>query len=96
MSPPGRFAFCWGPSGCGKTTLLRAVAGFVEPDEGRIFIGDEEITRMPPHERGTAMMFQSYALWPHLTVERNVAFGLEEQKMPARRSESRVDEAARD
>ncbi len=76
----GEICFLLGPSGCGKTTLLRAVAGFVEPDEGRIFIGEAEITRMPPHERGAAMMFQSYALWPHMTVERNVAFGLEEKK----------------
>jgi iron(III) transport system ATP-binding protein len=76
----GEICFLLGPSGCGKTTLLRAVAGFVEPDEGRIFIGEQEITRMPPHERGAAMMFQSYALWPHMTVERNVAFGLEEKK----------------
>ena len=77
---PGEICFLLGPSGCGKTTLLRAVAGFVEPDEGRIFIGEKEITRLPPHQRGAAMMFQSYALWPHMTVEKNVAFGLEEQK----------------
>ena len=79
--PSGEICFLLGPSGCGKTTLLRTVAGFVEPAEGRIFIGDSEITRTPPHERGTAMMFQSYALWPHLTVERNIAFGLEERRV---------------
>lgn len=77
----GEICFLLGPSGCGKTTLLRAVAGFVEPDEGRIIIGEGDITRTPPHERGAAMMFQSYALWPHLTVEGNVAFGLEERKV---------------
>ena len=88
----GEICFLLGPSGCGKTTLLRAVAGFVEPDEGRIFIADGEITRMPPHERGAAMMFQSYALWPHLTVERNVAFGLEERKVPRSEIEKRVGE----
>jgi len=77
---PGEICFLLGPSGCGKTTLLRAVAGFVEPDEGRIFIGGGEVTRMPAHQRGAAMMFQSYALWPHLTVEKNVTFGLEEKK----------------
>jgi iron(III) transport system ATP-binding protein len=88
----GEICFLLGPSGCGKTTLLRSIAGFVEPDEGRIFIGDSEITRMPPHERGTAMMFQSYALWPHLTVERNVAFGLEERKLPRAEIAARVDE----
>jgi iron(III) transport system ATP-binding protein len=88
----GEICFLLGPSGCGKTTLLRAVAGFVEPDEGRIFIGEGEITRVPPHQRGTAMMFQSYALWPHLTVERNVAFGLEENKTPRAEIARRVDE----
>jgi iron(III) transport system ATP-binding protein len=88
----GEICFLLGPSGCGKTTLLRAVAGFVEPDEGRIFIGDGELTRTPPHERGAAMMFQSYALWPHLTVERNVAFGLEEKKRPRAEITKRVDE----
>jgi iron(III) transport system ATP-binding protein len=89
----GEICFLLGPSGCGKTTLLRAVAGFVEPEPGgRIFIGDGEITRLPPHERGAAMMFQSYALWPHLTVERNVAFGLEEKRTPKGEIEKRVGE----
>jgi iron(III) transport system ATP-binding protein len=88
----GEICFLLGPSGCGKTTLLRAVAGFAEPDEGRIFIGDTDITRMPAHERGTAMMFQNYALWPHLTVERNVAFGLEERKTPRAEIRKRVEE----
>jgi iron(III) transport system ATP-binding protein len=88
----GEICFLLGPSGCGKTTLLRAVAGFVEPDAGRIFIGDAEVTRMPAHKRGTAMMFQSYALWPHLTVEKNVAFGLEERKVPQAEIKTRVDE----
>ena len=75
----GEICFLLGPSGCGKTTLLRAVAGFVTPDEGRIYLGDEDVTRVPAHKRGAAMMFQSYALWPHLSVERNVAFGMEER-----------------
>ncbi len=88
----GEICFLLGPSGCGKTTLLRTVAGFVEPDEGRLFIGDDEITRTPPHERGAALMFQSYALWPHLTVERNVAFGLEEKKMARAEIKRRVDQ----
>jgi len=88
----GEICFLLGPSGCGKTTLLRAVAGFVEPDEGRIFIGGEEVTRMAAHERGAAMMFQSYALWPHMTVEGNVGFGLEERgvKMSSVRGEVRT------
>ena len=88
----GEICFLLGPSGCGKTTLLRAVAGFVEPDEGHIYIADGEITRTPPHERGAAMMFQNYALWPHLTVERNVAFGLEEMKVSKPEIEKRVGE----
>jgi iron(III) transport system ATP-binding protein len=88
----GEICFLLGPSGCGKTTLLRTVAGFVEPDAGRILIGEADITRTPPHERGAAMMFQSYALWPHLTVERNVAFGLEEKKVPRDEIKRRVDQ----
>lgn len=78
---PGELFFLLGPSGCGKTTLLRHLAGFYTPDSGQIWFGDREVTRVPPHQRNTAMVFQSYALWPHLTVERNVAFGLEERKL---------------
>jgi iron(III) transport system ATP-binding protein len=74
---PGELFFLLGPSGCGKTTLLRSLAGFYIPDEGRIFFGDEDVTRLEPHKRNTGMMFQSYALWPHMTVAENVAFGLE-------------------
>ena len=73
---PGELFFLLGPSGCGKTTLLRHVAGFYEPDEGRILIGAEDVTRVPPHRRDTGMVFQSYALWPHMTLAENVAFGL--------------------
>jgi ABC-type glutathione transport system ATPase component len=79
---PGEIFFLLGPSGCGKTTLLRSVAGFYPPDEGRIFFGDEDVTELPPHQRNTGMMFQSYALWPHMTVAQNVAFGLEERRVP--------------
>src|SRR5437879_451784 len=79
---PGEIFFLLGPSGCGKTTLLRCIAGFYVPDEGAIFFGDEDVTRLPPHRRNAAMVFQSYALWPHLTVAKNVAFGLEERKVP--------------
>lgn len=74
---PGELFFLLGPSGCGKTTLLRCLAGFCEPDSGRILIADRDVTRLPPYERDTGMVFQSYALWPHLTVRQNVAFGLE-------------------
>ncbi|HWA88029.1 MAG TPA: ABC transporter ATP-binding protein [Opitutus sp.] len=87
---PGELFFLLGPSGCGKTTLLRTLAGFYIPDEGRIRFGDDDVTRLAPHKRNTGMMFQSYALWPHLTVEQNVAFGLEERKVPKPDRERRV------
>jgi iron(III) transport system ATP-binding protein len=73
----GELFFLLGPSGCGKTTLLRAVAGLNEPDGGRILAGERDVTHLPPHERDMGMVFQSYALWPHLTLRENVAFGLE-------------------
>jgi iron(III) transport system ATP-binding protein len=90
---PGELFFLLGPSGCGKTTLLRALAGFNLPDEGKIFFGDEDVTRLAPHLRNTGMMFQSYALWPHLTVAENVAFGLEERRVPKPETARRVAEA---
>jgi iron(III) transport system ATP-binding protein len=89
----GELFFLLGPSGCGKTTLLRCIAGFYRPESGRILIGDEEVTARPPHRRDTGMMFQSYALWPHMTVEENVAFGLEMRKVPRAESRRRVGEA---
>lgn len=89
----GEIFFLLGPSGCGKTTLLRSIAGFYLPDEGRILFGDEDVTHVPPHRRNTGMMFQSYALWPHLTVAKNVAFGLEERKLPKPEIDQRVREA---
>ena len=70
-----------GPSGCGKTTTLRAVAGFVTPDSGDIFIGEREITTLAPEKRGIGLVFQNYALWPHMTVFQNLAFGLGLKKM---------------
>ena len=87
---PGELFFLLGPSGCGKTTLLRNIAGFHIPDEGRILFGDEDVTRLAPHKRNTGMMFQSYALWPHMTVAKNVAFGLEERRVPAGEVRRRV------
>ena len=90
---PGELFFLLGPSGCGKTTLLRSLAGFFIPEEGRIFFGGEDVTRLEPHKRNTGMMFQSYALWPHLSVAENVAFGLEERKVPRSEITRRVDEA---
>ncbi|MEX2581268.1 MAG: ABC transporter ATP-binding protein [Verrucomicrobiales bacterium] len=89
----GELFFLLGPSGCGKTTLLRAIAGFHLPDEGAVFFDDEDVTRVPPHKRRTAMMFQSYALWPHLNVFRNVAFGLEERRVGKTEIKERVAEA---
>jgi iron(III) transport system ATP-binding protein len=93
MIAPGELFFLLGPSGCGKTTLLRSLAGFFIPDAGQIFFGDEDVTRLEPHKRNTGMMFQSYALWPHMSVAENVAFGLEERKVPQAEIKQRVDEA---
>ena len=90
---PGELFFLLGPSGCGKTTLLRTLAGFYVPDEGRIFFGDEDVTQLAPHKRNTGMMFQSYALWPHMTVAENVAFGLEERRVARDEITRRVGEA---
>ncbi|MFH8792389.1 ABC transporter ATP-binding protein [Streptomyces sp. NPDC017941] len=82
---PGEVMALLGPSGSGKTTALRTVAGFVRPASGRVFIGDRDVTALPPHRRGIGMVVQQYALFPHLRVEENVAFGLKAQK--ARRAE---------
>jgi iron(III) transport system ATP-binding protein len=90
---PGELFFLLGPSGCGKTTLLRSMAGFYIPEEGKILFGDEDVTRLAPHKRNTGMMFQSYALWPHMTVAGNVAFGLEERRVPKDEIKRRVGEA---
>ena len=92
-----------GPSGCGKTTLLRMLAGFEEPTEGSIWLDGKPLSGVPPHKRPVNMMFQSYALFPHMTVEGNVAFGLKQDRMPkaeiagARRrdAEARQDGAVR-
>ena len=92
---PGELFFLLGPSGCGKTTLLRHIAGFYEPDAGSIFFDQKEVTNLPAHKRNTAMMFQSYALWPHMNVAHNVAFGLEERNIPKPEIEDRVLEALR-
>jgi iron(III) transport system ATP-binding protein len=89
----GELFFLLGASGCGKTTLLRCIAGLETPTSGSIFFGDREVTKMPPHKREAAMVFQSYALWPHLTVGQNIAFGLEERKVPKPEIKRRVEEA---
>ena len=81
-----------GGSGCGKTTLLRMLAGFEDPTEGRIFIDGQDMTDLPPYERPVNMMFQSYALFPHMTVEKNVAYGLKHEDMTASQRKERVRE----
>ena len=82
-----------GPSGCGKTTTLRMIAGFEEPSQGQVLIGDEDITRIPPYSRPTAMVFQSYALFPHMNVFENIAYGLKARRRPKAEIEQRVNEA---
>ncbi len=89
----GELFFLLGPSGCGKTTLLRLLAGFYQPDAGNIFFGDKEVSKLPPHKRKTGMVFQSYALWPHMTVAQNVAFGLQQKKLPSKEIKEKVEEA---
>src|SRR6516164_7613222 len=83
--------FCLlGASGCGKTTLLRMLGGFETPSSGRILIDGEDMTGVPPYERPVNMMFQSYALFPHMNVEQNVAFGLKQDRLPKREIAERV------
>ena len=89
IRPGELFAFL-GPSGCGKTTLLRLIAGFNNADSGQVLIDGSDVARLPPWKRDVGMVFQSYALWPHLSVRRNVAFGLEERRLPRAEIERRV------
>ncbi|MEZ5833855.1 MAG: ABC transporter ATP-binding protein [Dongiaceae bacterium] len=89
----GEFVTLLGPSGCGKTTTLRMVAGFIAPDSGDIWFDERRMTDVPPHRRNTAMVFQSYALFPHMTVAENVAFGLKMRKLSAAEQAKRIDEA---
>src|SRR4030088_554252 len=88
----GEFFALLGPSGCGKTTLLRMLAGFETPDEGRILLNGRDIAQAMPHQRPVNMMFQNYALFPHLTVRDNIAFGLKRAGMPRADIDSRVAE----
>ena len=86
--------FCLlGPSGCGKTTLLRMLAGFEQPSEGKIFLDGSELTGIPPFRRPVNMMFQSYAIFPHMTVEQNVAFGLKQDQVAKDKIREKVQEA---
>ncbi|WP_199087701.1 ABC transporter ATP-binding protein [Bosea sp. ASV33] len=89
----GEFVSLLGPSGCGKTTILRMVAGLVEPSRGRILIGRDDVTTLPPNKRGLGLVFQSYALFPHMTVFENVAFGLRRRKVVGAELDRRVREA---
>ena len=85
--------FLLGPSGCGKTTLLRTIAGFYQPDGGELLFGDKPMAGVPPHQRNTGMVFQNYALWPHMTVAENVAYGLDVRGVSGAEKKRRVAEA---
>ena len=87
----GEFMVLVGPSGCGKSTTLRMLAGLEEVNDGKIYIGDRDITKLPPKDRDIAMVFQNYALYPHMTVADNMAFSLKMAKMPAEERKKAVD-----
>src|SRR5881409_2866602 len=89
----GEFFSMLGPSGCGKTTTLRMIGGFDDPTGGTIYLGGRNVTDLPPYRRDVNTVFQSYALFPHLNVERNVAFGLERRKLPKDEVRKRVGDA---
>ncbi len=88
----GEFLTLLGPSGCGKTTTLRLIAGFIEATQGRVLIGSQDVTSMPPQKREIGMVFQDYALFPHLTIGENIGFGLVERRVKKRDIEARVRE----
>jgi iron(III) transport system ATP-binding protein len=90
---PGEFFFLLGPSGCGKTTLLRIIAGLIEPSAGQIFFGNRDVTTLLAEDRRSAMVFQNYALWPHMTVTKNVEFGPKMRHLPADRRRQIAAEA---
>ena len=89
----GSLFFLLGSSGCGKTTILRMIAGFVQPNAGRIFFGDRDVTTLSPEKRNAGMVFQNYALWPHMTVSQNVGFGLDVRRMPSAEKKTRIGES---
>ena len=88
---PGTLTAVLGPSGCGKTTLLRSLGGFLEVDAGSIYFGDRNVTKLPPQDRGAALVFQNYALWPHMSVYDNIAYGLKLKKVDKAEIKRRVD-----
>jgi spermidine/putrescine transport system ATP-binding protein len=92
---PGRFFALLGPSGCGKTTTLRMIGGFEEPDAGSIFLGDNDVVGLPPYKRDVNTVFQTYALFPHLSISDNIAFGLQRQRVPKNQVRERVDDILR-
>lgn len=97
--PDGKLVGLLGPSGCGKSTTLNMISGLLKPSSGKIFFGDKDVTDLPPEERGVGMVFQNYALYPHMTVEQNIRFPLEnlkgDQKLDSKQMKERVEEAAK-
>jgi multiple sugar transport system ATP-binding protein len=91
----GEFTVFVGPSGCGKSTLLRMIAGLEDISAGDMFIGEKRVNELPPKDRSVAMVFQSYAIFPHMTVRENIGFGLSIAKTPKAEKDSKVQEAAR-
>ncbi|MGD8210717.1 MAG: ABC transporter ATP-binding protein [Desulfobacterales bacterium] len=89
----GEFFTLLGPSGCGKTTLLRCIAGFLDPEEGQIHFGERRVDGIPTHKRGVGMVFQNYAVFPHLSVQDNVKYGLKARKVPVGKQEERARQA---
>jgi len=92
--PEGQFSVLLGPSGCGKSTLLRLIAGLDTPTSGRVFLGQADITTAPPAERNLSMVFQSYALFPHLDVAQNILFGLSVRRVPKAEQKERLGRVA--
>lgn len=93
--PDGSFTILLGPSGCGKSTLLRIISGLEIPDSGRIIIGDSDVTGTPPQTRDVAMVFQNYALYPHMNVKKNIEYGLKTRKIPKEERERRISEVVK-
>lgn len=93
--PTGKLVGLLGPSGCGKSTTLYMIAGLHRPTEGEIYFGENEVSAYPPEKRGIGLVFQNYALYPHLTVKQNIMFPLENKKMPKKEAEEKALEYAK-